>query len=87
MVDEAGQRTALVVAHHDEAAARTNTERFERNLAATEHADRAEVSRDGATVVVDWFREDVHSMLGALQRLDLGIVDVAVPADLVDAEQ
>lgn len=87
VVDEAGQRTALMVVHQDEAAARTNAERLARNLAATGHADRAEASRDGATVVVDWFREDVRSMLGALQRLDFGIVDVAVPANLVDADQ
>lgn len=87
VVDEAGQRTALVVVHHDEAAARTNAERLERNLAATGHADRAEVGRDGATVVVDWFREDVRTVLSGLQRLDFGIVEVAVPADLVNADQ
>lgn len=87
VVDEAGQRTALMVAHHDAAAARTNTERLERNLAATGHAGRAEVGRDGATVVVDWFREDVQATLNALQRLDFAILDVAVPADLADADQ
>lgn len=87
VVDEAGQRTALVVTHHDDAAARTNTERLERNLAATEHADRAEVGRDGATVVVDWFRQDVQSTLGALQRLDFAIVDVAVPVGSADTDR
>lgn len=87
VVDEVGQRTALVVVHHDEAVARTNTERLERNLAATGRADRAEVGRDGATVVVDWFREDVRTVLSALQRLDFGIVEVAVPAGSLDVDQ
>lgn len=82
VVDEAGERTALVLAHPDEATARTNAERLQSNVAAHDHVDDAEVRRDGTIVVVDWFRDGVEPALQAFQRVDFGIVDIAVPAEL-----
>lgn len=81
-VDEAGERTALVLAHPDEATARTNAERLQSNVAAHHDVADAEVRRDGTIVVVDWFRDDVESALQAFQRGDFGILDIAVPAEL-----
>lgn len=67
VIDEAGERTALVLAHPDEATARTNAERLQANVALDDDVDDAEVRRDGTTVVVDWFRDEVEPTLKALQ--------------------
>lgn len=87
VADEAGARTGLVLAHADEATARTNAERVQGNVAAHDDIDGAEVRRDGTIVVVDWLRDDAQATLRALHRMDFGLFDVAVPAEPAGDDQ